>query len=67
MSLLLKLLGIGDHRTELEKEKDRAFVRAANALKTLNVRNGSVSLDTSELADKVREARRKAAVLVQRD
>jgi hypothetical protein len=67
MSLLLKWLGIGDQRTELEKEKDQAFVRAANALKTLSVRNGSVSLDDSELEDKVREARRKAAVLVQRD
>ncbi|MHC8381257.1 hypothetical protein [Pseudomonas sp. LB3P14] len=47
-----------DDRSEREKNRDKAFIKAVNNLKTLNVTSGGgMSIDPMEIQDKVIVAR----------
>jgi len=59
--MFLNLLGRKSH---VEKAKDEAFMRAIKNVSTLMVKDGCMSMDASELEEKVRASRKAAKTLI---
>lgn len=52
------------NKSSAEKAKDEAFMKAIKNIETLMVKDGRMSMDTSELEEKVRASRKEAKKLV---
>ncbi|APU32387.1 hypothetical protein UYA_22630 [Ectopseudomonas alcaliphila JAB1] len=59
--MFLNRLGRKSHT---EKAKDDAFMRAIKSVTTLMVKDGCMSMDASELEDRVRASRKAAKTLI---